>query len=114
MHEEGYAVDLGADGHPTFLRPDGTHIPVAPLSPAWTGPALAPTDAHLNTAGITIHPDTATPDWHGESLDLDWAILVLHPASADPRPRDVPAGIAPGKAWREGKPCSSYDMTETF
>ena len=26
----------------------------------------------------------------------------------------VSAGIAPGKAWREGKPCSSYDMTETF
>ena len=26
----------------------------------------------------------------------------------------VSAEIAPGKAWREGKPCSSYDMTETF
>ena len=95
VHEEGFGVELRGDASPTFFRPDGAAIPVAPSAPPWTGPALAPTDAHLDTAGITIHPDTATPDWHGERLDLDWAILVLHPGSADPMRRDVPAGIAP-------------------
>ena len=92
VHEEGFAVELGVDGHPTFFRPDGALMPVAPPAPVWAGPALAPTDLHLDTAGINIHPGTATPDWHGERLDLDWAILVLHPATAEPVRRDVPAG----------------------
>ena len=45
--------------------------------PRWTGPPLAPTGAHLAAAGIEIGPDTATPDWHGERLDLGYAIDVL-------------------------------------
>ena len=36
------------------------------------------------------------------------------PATADPVRRDVPAGIAPGEAWRKEKPRSTQDMTETF
>jgi len=54
--------------------------------------------AHVETAGFVIDPHTATPDWYGERLDLNWAITVLHPAMADPVRRDVPAGIAPGEA----------------
>jgi hypothetical protein len=50
------------------------------------------TNAHLETAGLKIGAHTATPDWHGERLDLEWAITVLHPATADPSRRDVPAG----------------------
>ena len=95
VHEDGFTVALSPDGHPTFFRPDGAPIPVAPPPPAWTGPTLAPVDARLDTAGITIHADTSTPHWHGEPLDLDWAILVLHPASADATKRDVPAGTSP-------------------
>ena len=49
----------------------------APPAPRWTGPPLAPTGAHLAAAGIEIGPDTATPDWHGERLDLGYAIDVL-------------------------------------
>ncbi|MCY4660754.1 MAG: hypothetical protein OXF93_13215 [Acidobacteria bacterium] len=45
--------------------------------PRWTGPALAPTDARLAAAGIAIGPATATPHWHGERLDLGYAIDVL-------------------------------------
>ena len=67
VHEEGIVVELSADGHARFVRPDG----------------------------VTIHPDTATPDWHGEPLDLDWAMLVLHPDTADAKRRDVPAGTSP-------------------
>jgi hypothetical protein len=27
--------------------------------------------------GIEIDASTSTPDWHGERLDLDWAIRAL-------------------------------------
>jgi hypothetical protein len=96
VHEEGFAVTLGADGHATFFRPDGEPMPVAPSPPAWTGTPLGPIHARLEALGVTINPGTATPDWHGEPLDLDWAMLVLHPASADPLGSDVPAGTSSG------------------
>ena len=60
-----------------FLRPDGRPLPEAPPAPAWTGPALQPTDADLAAAGIEIDADTATPSWRGERLDLDFAMRVL-------------------------------------
>ena len=33
--------------------------------------------ARLEREGASIGPDTVTPDWRGERLDLDWAIHVL-------------------------------------
>ena len=92
VHEERFTVELRDDGEARFFRPDGRPIPVVPPAPSWAGTALASTDAHLKTSGIMIDKDTATPDWLGERLDLDWAITVLHPATADPPRRDVPAG----------------------
>ena len=92
VHEEGFTVELGDDGEARFFWPDGRPLPVVPLAPTWAGTALASTDGHLETAGLSIGPHTATPDWHGEPLDLVWAITVLHPATATPRRRDVPAG----------------------
>ncbi len=44
--------------------------------------------------GIRIDQDSATPDWHGERLDLPWAIAVLHPGSVTPSRKDVPAGTS--------------------
>ena len=38
-----------------------------------------------------IDPHSATPDWGGERLDVDWAMTMLHPATVDPLHRDVPA-----------------------
>jgi hypothetical protein len=38
---------------------------------------LAPIDARLSAAGITIGPYTATPVSYGERLDLGWTIDVL-------------------------------------
>ena len=92
VHEEGFTVELGDDGEARFFWPDGRPVPDAPPAPTWAGTALASTDAHLETAGLRIDPHTATPDWLGERLDLNWAITVLHPATADPLRRDVPAG----------------------
>ena len=92
VHEEGFTVELGDAGKARFFWPDGRPLPDVPPVPTWAGTALASTDAHLETAGLRIDRHTATPDWHGERLDLDWAITVLHPATADPLRRDVPAG----------------------
>ena len=77
---------------PRSAAHDGRLVPVVPPAPTWAGTTLASTDAHLETAGLRIDRHTATPDWHGERLDLDWAITVLHSATADPVRRNVPAG----------------------
>ena len=45
--------------------------------PSWEGAPLAPTDARLAAAGVSIGPDTATPEWYGESLDLTATLDVL-------------------------------------
>ena len=92
VHEEGFTVELGDDGEARFFSPDGRLVPDAPPAPSWVGPALASTDAHLETAGLRIDPHTATPDWLGERLDVGWAITVLHPATSDPPRNDLSAG----------------------
>ncbi len=77
VHEEGFTVRMSATGEAEFRWPDGRPFPDVPSAPHWTGPPLAPTDARLDEAGVVIGPDTATPDWHGERLDLVYAIDVL-------------------------------------
>ena len=77
VHEEGFRITLDAVGDVKFLRPDGHPLPEAPAPPVWTGPPLAPVTVRLERDGVSIGPDTATPDWRGERLDLDWAIHVL-------------------------------------
>ena len=97
VHEEGFRVELRDDhgdngGHAVrFFWPDRRPVPEAPPMPAWNGAPLAPTSLELAAAGFTIDGDTATPDWHGEPLDLHWATTVLHPGT-NPLPRNVPAG----------------------
>ncbi len=77
VHEEGFTVRMSATGEAEFRWPDGRPFPDVPPAPQWSGPPLAPTDARLDAAGVVIGPDTATPDWHGERLDLVYAIDVL-------------------------------------
>ena len=94
VHEGGFTVTWHDDGEARFRHPDGRPIVAAPPAPRWTGPALASTDAHLQADGIEIGPGTATPDWHGERLDLPWAIAVLHPGPPSRSLEDVPAGTS--------------------
>ena len=77
VHEEGFRVMLDAAGNAWFVRPDGRPLPEAPAPPDWTGRPLAPVRARLEREGIEIDPDTLTPDWRGERLDLDWVIHQL-------------------------------------
>ena len=92
VHEGGFSVTLQENGEARFTHPGGCPLAVAPSAPMWTGSALESTDARLQADGIEIGPGTATPDWHGERLDLPWAIAVLHPGPATPSADDVPAG----------------------
>ena len=92
VHEDGFSVTLRQNGEARFTQPGGGPLAVAPRAPGWTGTALASTDVHLQAHGIEIGPGTATPDWHGEPLDLPWAIAVLHPGPASGSSEDVPAG----------------------
>ena len=83
VHEQGFRVVPGdTDGRFRFLRPDGGPVPAEPPLASWAGAPLAPTDARLAAAGISIGPDTATPEWYGESLDLTAALDVLWEPSA--------------------------------
>ena len=83
VHEQGFQVVAGnADEQFRFLRPDGEPLPAEPPVPSWEGAPLAPTDARLAAAGITIGPDTATPEWYGESLNLATALDALWEAPA--------------------------------
>ena len=72
-------------------HPGGWPLVDAPVAPAWTGPALGPTDARLAADGIELHGDTATPSWQGGPLDLGFTMHLLYP-SAGTAPGDVPAG----------------------
>ena len=92
LHEEGFQVVADAAGQFQFLRPDGVALSAEPPAVCWEGAPLAPTDARLAAAGVSIGPHTATPDWYGESLDLTAALDVLW----QPPAREAPAAVAPG------------------
>ena len=77
LHEEGIRVVATGDGAFRFLRPDGVPLPAVPAAARWEGASLAPTDARLEAAGISIGPHTATPEWYGEPLELAAALDVL-------------------------------------
>ena len=94
VHEEGFRVTLDAAGNVEFVRPDGRPLAEAPALPDWTGRPLAPVRTRLEREGIEIDPDTLTPDWRGERLDLDWVIHQLWrprlqaEATCEPQPAD--------------------------
>ena len=77
LHEEGFRVVATDDGRFQFLRPDGVPLPAVPAAARWAGAPLAPSDARLEAAGISIGPHTATPDWYGEPLELAATLDVL-------------------------------------
>ena len=90
VHEGGFRVALGAGGDVRFVRPDGRPLEEAPPLPAVVGPPLAPVAARLDRAGIRVGPQTGTPAWRGERLDVDWAVSVLWRPRGDAGDRSAP------------------------
>ena len=79
VHEEGYQLERLSDGALQFRRPDGRPLPDVPA------PATVPADpaeairAKNAAQGLNLNARTGLAQWHGERLDVRWAIDVLHP-----------------------------------
>ena len=86
VHEEGFQVARGPDGTLRFRRPDGRSLPEVPTPAAVPGDPIEALRTHHDSHGIRVTARTACPGWLGERLDVGWAIDVLHPLAARPRP----------------------------
>jgi len=82
VHEEGYQVDRQTDGELRFRRPDGQLLTEVPQLPEVPNDPVETLRARHEAQGLRIHPQTATPGWLGEPLDVGYAIDVLHPLAA--------------------------------
>ncbi len=76
-------------GRLRFIRPDGrelSEVPARPPAPEDPAPTLL-----KEQQGLGIDAWTATPDWDGTPMEVDWAISVLHPRAREVEPdRDNP------------------------
>ncbi|MBM4439354.1 MAG: DUF222 domain-containing protein [Candidatus Rokubacteria bacterium] len=78
VHEEGYRIERKADGTFAFYRPQGWPIPDVPAAPHVADPLERLREANA-ASGVQVGPHTMTPLWGGETLDVAYAIDVLHP-----------------------------------
>ena len=85
VHEDGYQIEREPDGTFQFRRPDGRPLPEVPPAPALQGDPTEALRSRHEAAGPEIHARTAIPGWHGERLDVVWAIDVLHPLATRAR-----------------------------
>ncbi len=79
VHEDGYGVERLPDGELEFHDPNGRLVPAVPRPPEMPGEPVASLRARHEAAGLHLDARTAIPGWLGESLDVGWAIDVLHP-----------------------------------
>ncbi|MCZ6892452.1 MAG: hypothetical protein O7H40_00205, partial [Gammaproteobacteria bacterium] len=61
------------DGKLLFLRPDGMPLPEVPAPT----PATEDLAEWVRMTGLHVSAETCVPDWRGERLDLDLAVLGL-------------------------------------
>jgi 5-methylcytosine-specific restriction endonuclease McrA len=87
VHEEGYQVDRQPDGELRFRRPDGRPLPEVPPPAAVPADPVHTLQARHDAEGLVLHARTAIPGWLGESLDVGYAIDVLHPLAQVPLAR---------------------------
>jgi hypothetical protein len=77
VHEGGFSVARGAID---FHRPDGAWLPPTfALKPVAPFALEATNDAH----GLSVTPDTCVPQWCGERMDMDLAILGMLQANGE-------------------------------
>src|SRR5256712_4957377 len=82
VHEEGYYIERQPDGTLRFRRPDGRSLPDVPLPVTVPADPVQALKTRHEVQGLRLHARTACPAWLGESLDVGWAIDVLHPLAA--------------------------------
>ena len=83
VHEEGYQIERQPDGELQFRRPNGWIIPEVPRSPDLPADPVTVIRARNEKNGVALHARTTMPGWLGESLDVAYAIDVLHPLAVD-------------------------------
>jgi hypothetical protein len=86
VHEEGYQDARRPDGALQFRRPDGRPLSEVPPSAAVPEDPYTGLRAYHKAHGVQINSRTGCAGWLGEPLDVGWAINVLHPRCANPRP----------------------------
>ena len=86
VHEEGFQVARGPDGMLAFRWPDGRPLPDVPAPAAVPADPVATLRANHEAQGLRLTARTGLPGWLGESLDVVWAIDVLHPLAQGARP----------------------------
>jgi hypothetical protein len=74
VHEGGYSIAGHPAGELVFRRPDGR--PLRERADSRAGSTQTLTDLNRRH-GVQPDPTTITPHWHGDKLDIDWAITVL-------------------------------------
>jgi 5-methylcytosine-specific restriction endonuclease McrA len=79
VHEEGYRVERLADGELQFRHPNGRVLLQVPLPPELPADVIDVLRARHEADGLALHAKTAKPGWYGETLDVSWAIDVMHP-----------------------------------
>ena len=77
VHEDGFQVERLVSGELQFTRPDGRLVPNAPPLPSV--PANAEEALRAQHSGLHLDGHTLTPTWHGDRLDVGYAIDVMHP-----------------------------------
>jgi hypothetical protein len=88
VHEEGYQVERQPDGELQFRRPYGWVILEVPPSPDLPADPVAVIRGQNEKNGLALHARTTMPGWLGKSLDVAYAIDVLHPLAANVRARN--------------------------
>ncbi len=94
VHEEGFQVARGPDGALQFRRPNGHPLPEVPTPAAVPGDPIGTIRQCHDEQGLRIHARTACPTWLGESLNVGYAIDVLHPLAQRARPACIAAPSA--------------------
>jgi hypothetical protein len=70
MHQGGFSVDVDF----RFYDAHNRRLEAAPEPPRLPGDPVGTLIRTHADVGIEPHGWTATPDWHGEALDLAWAV----------------------------------------
>jgi hypothetical protein len=77
VHEGGFRVVVGNGGEMCFQQPDGRRIPDVPDAPALVEDPCARLLREHDELGLAMDAWAATPEWHGEKLDLEFAMMTL-------------------------------------